>query len=96
MDVLILLGLLALVGSAISVIHKGFRTYWLFSLLTATALAFLYQLVAYLEAGYLDPLYRTAFVVSWIAFFGIASAGYVVYRLVRRRKGQRDSGGTET
>jgi hypothetical protein len=94
MDVLILIGLLILAGSVASVFHRGFRTYWLFSLLTATALAFLYQAFAYLEAGYLDPLYKIAFVVSWIVFFGIASLGYIVYRLARRRKAQQDAGGT--
>jgi uncharacterized membrane protein (UPF0136 family) len=95
MDILILLGFLIVAGSVVSVFRKGFRTYWIFSLVTATAVAVLYQVFAYLEAGYLDPFYRIAFVVSWTVFFGLASFGYVVYRFAKRRKAQQDAGGTQ-
>jgi hypothetical protein len=62
--------------------------YWIFSLITATVLSILYQIFAYLEAGYLDPFHKVAFVVSWIVFFGIASIGYAAYRFVKSRKVQ--------
>jgi uncharacterized membrane protein (UPF0136 family) len=91
MDVLLLLGLLIVIGTVISFYQKMFRTYWLFSLVVATVLAVLYQVAAYFEAGYLDPFYKIAFVVSWIAFFAAASVGYVVYRFLKKRKAQQDA-----
>jgi uncharacterized membrane protein (UPF0136 family) len=93
MDVLILLGLLVGIGTVISFYNKPFRAYWIFSLASATALAFLYQVFAYLETGYLDPFFKIAFVVSWVAFFVAASIGYTVYRLVRNRKAGQDGAG---
>jgi uncharacterized membrane protein (UPF0136 family) len=81
MDILLLLGLLVVVGTVISYYKKPFRTYWIFSLVTATALAVLYQVLAYIEAGYLDPFFEVAFVVSWIVFFVASSIGYVVYAM---------------
>ena len=95
MDILILLGLLIVMGTVISLYKRPFRAYWIFSLITATALAFLYQVFAYFEAGYLDPFFKIAFVVSWIAFFVAASIGYVVYRLIRRRKAQEAAPGKQ-
>jgi uncharacterized membrane protein (UPF0136 family) len=95
MDVVILLGLLIVIGTVISFYKKPFRAYWIFSLVTATVLALLYQLFAYLEAGYLDPFFKIAFVVSWIAFFVVASIGYGVYRLARSRKTQQDAAGRQ-
>jgi uncharacterized membrane protein (UPF0136 family) len=95
MGILILLGLLIVIGTVISFYKKPFRTYWIFSLITATVLAVLYQVFAYAEAGYLDPFFKVAFVVSWIAFFVAASIGYVVYRLVRTRKAQQDAAGKQ-
>jgi uncharacterized membrane protein (UPF0136 family) len=86
MDILLLLGLLVVVGTVISYYKKPFRTYWIFSLVTATALAVLYQVLAYIEAGYLDPFFEVAFVVSWIVFFVASSIGYVVYRTLKNRK----------
>lgn len=89
MEVLLLLGLLIVLGTLISLFSKPFRRYWLFSLVAATVLAFLYQIIAFFEAGFLDPFYQIAFVVSWVLFFGIASACYFGYRLImKKRAGQ--------
>jgi uncharacterized membrane protein (UPF0136 family) len=85
-DILLLLGLLVVIGSVISYYKKPFRTYWIFSLATATALAVLYQVFAYIEAGYLDPFFKVAFVVSWVVFFVASSIGYAVYRTLKSRK----------
>ena len=86
MDVLILLALLILIGTVVSVFHKAFRAYWVFSLSVATVVAMLYQVGAYLAQGYLDPFYKVALVVSWIVFFGVASVGYFLYRLIVKRR----------
>ncbi|MGQ0545671.1 MAG: hypothetical protein ACT4P3_10100 [Betaproteobacteria bacterium] len=86
MEVLIPLALLILIGTVVSVFHKAFRAYWVFSLSVATVVAVLYQVGAYLAQGYLDPFYKIAFVVSWIVFFGVASIGYFIYRQIAKRR----------
>ena len=91
-DILLLLGLIIVIGTVISFYHKAFRSYWVFALIAATLLAVLYQIVGYLEAGYLAPFYNIAFVMSWIAFFGVVSVGYVAYRFLRKRKPRQEAG----
>ena len=88
MDLLVLPLLLFLLGTGISFISKPFRTYWIFVIASATIGAVLFQLVVFVQLGFLDPFYKVAFITSWLILFVLGTMAFMAYRAVQKYKRQ--------
>jgi hypothetical protein len=86
MELLIFPLLLLLLGTAISFFSKRFRLYWVFVVAIATVGAVSFQVLVYLQLGYLDPFYRAALVSSWLILFALASLAFLGYRALQNYK----------
>ena len=88
MDLLVLPLLLFLLGTGASIVSKPFRAYWVFVIAFATIGAGLFQLVVFVQLGFLDPFYQIAFVSSWLILFAIGTMGFLAYRALQKYKRQ--------
>jgi hypothetical protein len=77
---------LLLVTTAI-ICHRLIRPFWLAVGLAGPLASFLYQVLGYIELGYLDPFFMIAFAtVTVYAWFGAALVGGAMHALDLRPK----------
>ena len=84
---IVVIGIFLFVAIGTSLVsHILIKTYLVASVMAGFLSSLIYQIVAYLYAGYLDPFFVVAFITGSIASFIIALI--VGYPFVGKRKGR--------
>ena len=72
-DLTIVMIIFAVIGAVVSSLcHLLIRFYLIASIVAAVLSSVIYQVVAYIQAGFLEPLYLMAFVNGAVVYFVIA------------------------
>ena len=66
--------------------HAVVRRYVLATIVSATVTTIVFQVLAYVHVGYLDPFFPIAVVVGWFYAGAIAGVVGIPFRLARKRR----------
>jgi len=66
--------------------HRLIKSYLIASLIAGPAASLAVQVVAYFDAGYLDPFFLVAFVTGTLISFGVALVVGLPFKWVRSKK----------